>query len=312
MKQFFLLAITLLISKVSSATSAVNYNERLKEALPGFEMPSQWLQTHPAFRVIGNLYGVGGVDLASYLITSDDGHILINTGIEGSLKDIEKNITTLGFDIADVKILLSMQSHFDHTADLALIREITGAKMYATKKDARVLEDGGLSDPHFGGLETFRPVTVDKIVEDGEIIELGEIRLKVYYHPGHTEGSSSYGMQVVENGKTYNVLISNMGTINPGKKLLVDPTYPGVSEDFAHTYRSQKQIGADIWVAAHKSQYGFYFKYKASQPYSPETFFDPKGFLAAVEKLEAAYTRQLEKESAELDGTNKLPNRREN
>ena len=126
-------------------------------------MPSQWLQTHPAFRVIGNLYGVGGVDLASYLITSDDGHILINTGIEGSLKDIEENIATLGFDIADVKILLSMQSHFDHTADLALIREITGAKMYATKKDARVLEDGGLSDPHFGGLETFRPITVDKI-----------------------------------------------------------------------------------------------------------------------------------------------------
>ena len=154
-------------------------------------------------------------------------------------------------------------------------------------------------------LETFRPVTVDKIVEDGEIIELGEIRLKVYYHPGHTEGSSSYGMQVVENSKTYNVLISNMGTINPGKRLLVDPTYPGVSEDFARTYRSQKQIGAGIWVAAHKSQYGFYFKYKASQPYSPGTFFDPKGFLAAVEKLEAAYTRQLEQESAELDGKNK-------
>ena len=104
------------------------------------------------------------MDLASYLITSDNGHILINTGIEGSQKHIEKNITTLGFDIADVKILLSIQSHFDRKADLAPIREITGPKTYATKKDARVLEDGGLSDPHFGGLETFRPVTVDKIV----------------------------------------------------------------------------------------------------------------------------------------------------
>ena len=308
MQKFFLLAIILLICKISFATNSVNYNERLKEALPGFEMPSQWLQTHPAFRVIGNLYGVGGVDLASYLITSNDGHILINTGIEGSLKDIEKNIATLGFDIADVKILLSMQSHFDHTADLALIKELTGAKMYATKKDARVLEDGGLSDPHFGGQETFRPVTVDKIIEDGEIIKLGDIRLKVYYHPGHTEGSSSYGMKMAENGKTYNVLISNMGTINPGKKLLVDPTYPGVSEDFALTYRSQKQIGADIWVAAHKSQYGFYFKYKASQSYSPDTFFDPEGFLEAVEKLAAAYTRQLEQELAELDQKNKLRN----
>ena len=232
MKLFFLLAITLLISKVSSATSAVNYNERLKEALPGFEMPPQWLQTHPAFRVIGNLYGVGGVDLASYLITSDDGHILINTGIEGSLKDIEENIASLGFDIADVKILLSMQSHFDHTADLALIREITGAKMYATKKDARVLEDGGLSDPHFGGLETFRPVTVDKIVEDGEIIELGEIRLKVYYHPGHTEGSSSYGMQVVENGKNVQCTNFKHGNNQSRKKVACRPNLSGCFRRF--------------------------------------------------------------------------------
>ena len=95
MKQFFLSAVILPTCLVSFATGSVNYNERLKDALPGFEMPSQWLQTHPAFRVIGNLYGVGGVDLASYLITSDDGHILINTGIEGSLKDIEKNIATI-------------------------------------------------------------------------------------------------------------------------------------------------------------------------------------------------------------------------
>lgn len=248
------IAFALLAPAVPQASETTSYNNKLKEALPGFEMPVEWLRSHPPFRVVGNLYGVGGFDLATYLITSSEGHILINTGIEGSIDDISANIDALGYDIADVKILLSMQSHFDHTADLARIKKETGAKMYATAPDVRVLEDGGFSDPHFGGLETFRPIRVDRVVRDGEVIELGEIKLTVHYHPGHTEGSSSYGMKVRENGKTYNVLIANMGTINPGKKLLVKPTYPGISEDFATTYRIQKAMPVDIWVAAHKSQ----------------------------------------------------------
>ena len=173
--------------------------------------------------------------------------------------------------------------------------------MYATAPDVRVLEDGGFSDPHFGGLETFRPIRVDRVVRDGEVIELGEIKLTVHYHPGHTEGSSSYGMKVRENGKTYNVLIANMGTINPGKKLLVKPTYPGISEDFATTYRTQKALPVDIWVAAHKSQYGFYYKYDRSKPYSPDTFVDPGGFVDAVEKLEAVYRVQLWQETKERE-----------
>ena len=291
--------LALVAPTTAPASDPVSYNDKLKEALPGFEMPAAWLRSHPPFRVVGNVYGVGGFDLATYLITSSEGHILINTGIEGSIDDISANIDALGYDIADVKILLSMQSHFDHTADLARIAEETGAKMYATAPDARVLEDGGFSDPHFGGLETFRPIKVDKIVSDGEVIELGVIKLMVHYHPGHTEGSSSYAMAVQENGKTYNVLIANMGTINPGKKLLVEPTYPGVSEDFAATYRTQKAMPVDIWVAAHKSQYGFYYKYDRSKPYSPEPFVDPEGFVDAVEKLEAIYRVQLQQEAKE-------------
>ena len=293
--------LALVAPTVATASEPVSYNDKLKEALPNFEIPTTWQRSHPPFRIIGNVYGVGGFDLASYLITSPDGHILINTGIEGSIDDISANIDALGYDIADVKILLSMQSHFDHTADLARIAEETGAKMYATASDARVLEDGGFSDPHFGGLETFRPIKVDKIVSDGEVIELGEIKLTVHYHPGHTEGSSSYAMAVQENGKTYNVLIANMGTINAGKKLVVEPTYPGVAEDFAYTYRTQKAMPVDIWVAAHKSQYGFYYKYDRAKPYSPETFVDPEGFVDAVENLEAIYRVQRRQEAKERE-----------
>ena len=129
--------------------------------------------------------------------------------------------------LEDVKILLQMQAHWDHTAALAEIKEITGAEMWATAADAPVLEDGGFSDPHFGGRESFRPVSVDKIIEEDEVIELGDTRLTVMETPGHTAGSSSYLMRVRENGRDYNVAIANMGTINAGKQLVVDPTYPG-------------------------------------------------------------------------------------
>ena len=296
MRKLKLVTIAFLLVSSQIIGEPGKYSKNLEAAFPDFQMPKAWMSNHKPFRVIGNLYGVGGQDLSVYLITSDDGHILINTAAAGSLRDIRANIESLGFSINDVKVLLSMQSHFDHTADLALIKELTGAKMYATKKDAPILEDGGVSDPHFGGFETFRPIEVDKIIEDGEIISIGDTDLTVHYHPGHTEGSSSYSMRVKESGKIYDVLIANMGTINPGKKMIVDPTYEGVSEDFASTYKDQKMMNVDIWVAAHKSQYGFYDKYQPSQPYDPEMFVDPDGYLDAIEALEIAYIKQVNSE----------------
>lgn len=261
--------------------------------------PANWREPFPGHRVIGNLYAVGTAGLGVYLITSDEGHILINTGLADSVPLIRANIEAVGYRIEDVRILLTQQSHFDHTAALAQIRELTGAQMWATRKDARVLEDGGLSDPHFGGEVTFAPVQVDRIIEDGEVIELGDIRLQVHLHPGHTEGSSSYSMQVRENGRDCDVVIANMGTINEGKRMFVNPTYPGVGEDFARTFRLQRTMDVDIWVAAHGTQYGLAEKFTPGQAYSPDTFVDPNGFYAEVERLEQLYLQTVAAERAE-------------
>ena len=258
--------------------------------------PEGWSRPFPGHRVIGNLYAVGTYDLGVFLITSEEGHILVNTALEDSVPLIRRNVESVGFRFEDIKILLQMQAHWDHTAALAEIKQITGAQMWETEDDAPVLEDGGFSDPHFGGRVSFKPVKVDKIIEDGEVIELGDIRLTVIDTPGHTAGSSSYSMSVRENGREYQVVIANMGTINQGKKLVVDPTYPGVAEDFAKTFGRQKAMQVDVWVAAHGSQYGLHGKYRPGQAYSPDTFVDPEGFLAAVERLENLYLKQLEAE----------------
>ena len=262
-------------------------------AAPLAAQPDGWTRPYPGHRVIGELYAVGTYDLAAFLVTSNDGHFLINTGLEDSVPLIRENIESLGFRLEDVKVLLTTQAHWDHTAALAEIKEITGAEMWATAGDAPVLEDGGFSDPHFGGRQSFPPVAVDRIIEDGEVLELGRTRLTVLASPGHTAGSVSYTMAVYENGVDYDVIIANMATINEGKRLVVDPTYPGMADDFAETFRRQKALNIDVWVASHGGQYNLHDKYEPGQRYHPDTFVDPEGFHVEVERLEQLYLDQL-------------------
>ncbi|MCZ6710600.1 MAG: subclass B3 metallo-beta-lactamase [Gammaproteobacteria bacterium] len=266
-------------------------------------IPEGWVTPFPAYRVIANLYAVGPADLGVFLITTSEGHILINTGIEDSTPLIRENIEKAGFRLEDIKILLVMQSHIDHAAALAEIKEITGAQMLATRRDARVLQDGGASDPHFGEctILRFKPVAIDRVIADGEVIELGTTRLLVHEHPGHTEGSSSYSMTVSEGGRDYNVAIVNMGSINDGKKLVENPTYPGVADDFAETFRKQKAMEVDVWVAAHAGHFRRQEKHTPGQTYSPDTFFDPKGFLAMVEYYESKYLAQVAEEESSVE-----------
>ena len=265
----------------------------LVAAAPLAAQPDGWTRPFEGHRVIGELYHVGTYDLAVFLVTSNDGHFLINTGLEDSVPLIRENIESLGFRLEDVKVLLITQAHWDHTAALAEIKELTGAEMWATAGDAPVLADGGFSDPHFGGRESFPPVAVDRIIEDGEVLELGRTRLEVLASPGHTAGSVSYTMAVYENGVDYDVIIANMATINEGKRLVVEPTYPGVADDFAETFRRQKALNIDVWVASHGGQYNLHDKYEPGQRYHPDTFVDPDGFQAEVERLEQLYLDQI-------------------
>ncbi len=244
-------------------------------------------------RVAGNLYAVGTYDLSVYLIATDAGHILINTGVSGSTTLIRDNLTSLGFDLEDVQILLTMQAHWDHTASLAEIKRLTGARMLATSADTRILEDGGFSDPHFGGKEMFEPISVDERLEHGDTIDLGGTSLQVHWHPGHTEGSASYTMSVAEDGRDLSVVIANMATINKGKRLIHDPTYPGVADDFAETFRRQRALRPDIWVAAHAGHYRLHEKFRPDTEPTPDHFIDPTGYVAAIDRLEGVYEQHV-------------------
>jgi metallo-beta-lactamase class B len=261
---------------------------------------ADWTRPFPPFKLIGNVYWVGTYDLSTYLITTDAGHILVNTGFPETVPEIKKGVEQLGFDFDDVEILLATHAHGDHVAGLAELKRQTGARMMMSTADAVLLEDGGISDFRFGDGRTpsFEAVKVDRRLDDQDTIELGGATLTAHHHPGHTKGATSFTLAVREGGRDYRVVIANLGSINPGVTVSGMPQYPAIGDDYARTFAAQKALPVDVFLASHASQFGMHGKYKPGDAYDPNRFVDPAGYLAAVERLENIYLEQLARERA--------------
>lgn len=246
------------------------------------------------FRIAGNLYYVGTYDLACYLITTPQGHILINEGVSGAVPIICSNIEELGFRCSDIKILLNSQAHFDHVGGLADMKQITGASVMVNKNDAQVLADGGNSDYLYGGKgPLFRPVKADRLLRNKDVINLGGMQLIALNHPGHTKGATSFLFEVNDGSKTYRVLIANMPTILDEAQLPTMPSYPNIASDFEYTFDAMKNIHFDIWLAAHASQCGLHDKHKPTDAYNPMAFADQEGYDNYLEELHKKFLDKL-------------------
>ena len=264
------------------------------------QIDPEWTRPFPPFRIIGNVYWVGSYDLSSYLVTTPQGNIIINTGVGDTANQIKASVEQLGFKITDTKILTATHGHWDHVAGIAELKKMTGARLVVSEPDKDLFETGGKADFRFGDDPSahFEPVKVDGTFKDNDTISLGGTVLTAHHHPGHTKGATSFTLNVQESGKTYRVVIANMGSINPGVTVTGMPKYPTVGEDYAKTFKAQKDMPIDVWLASHASQFKLHEKYKPGDPYDPNRFVDPAGFKAAVEQLEKVYRAQLEKERA--------------
>jgi metallo-beta-lactamase class B len=260
----------------------------------------EWTRPFAPFRIVGNIYWVGSYDLSTYLITTPQGHILINTGVGDTAQKIKASVEQLGFAMRDVKILTATHGHWDHVAGVAELKKMTGATLVISELDKELLESGGKADFRWGDTPSarFAPVKVDRTFKDAETILLGGTILTAHHHPGHTKGATSFTTDVRENGKTYRVIIANLGSINPGVRVTGMPAYPGIEQDYARTFKAQKAMAIDIFLASHASQFGLHDKYKPGDAYTPDRFVDPAGFLAAVAELEKTYLAQVAKERA--------------
>ena len=255
--------------------------------------------TSPPIHIVGNLYYVGDTDLAAYLVVTPKGDILINSGFEYSVTEIRDRVKTLGFRFTDIKILLATHAHSDHVAAMATIKRLTGARMMAIEQEAELLETGGKTDYLFGSAGWFPPVKVDHTFKDGDKIELGGSTLTAYLTPGHTKGSTSYSMNIVENGREYHVLIANLPNLNEGTALIKNPQYPGIAADYARTFEVLRQLPCDIYLTSHAGQFGLTAKYQPGKPYSPNSFVDPYGLPRILNRLEQEFQAELDEQEQE-------------
>ncbi len=246
----------------------------------------EWTKPYKPFRIAGNLYYVGTYDLASYLIVTNKGNILINTGLSGSANLIKKNIEALGFRFSDIKILLTNQAHYDHLGAMAAIKKQTGAKFYVDAADAAVCKAGGANDYEMSHLgRSFQPVMPDRLLKDKDVIQLGKARLTMLHHPGHTKGSCSFLLDVPDGKQRYKVLIANIPTIITDRPFSKITAYPQIRQDYAYTIPAMKQLKFDLWVAAHASQFELHAKRKEGNSYDPSVFADRKGYDKVLAQL---------------------------
>jgi len=261
---------------------------------------SDWGQLFPPHRVIGNIYYVGTKGLASYLVTTSEGSILINSSLETSVPLIRASIEKLGFRFQDVKILLISHAHFDHCAGSFLVKELTGAKYMVMDRDVAEVEDGGKGDFQYGKTPDtlFKPVKVDRVLHDGDQVKLGDAVLTAHLTPGHTKGCTTWTMKAREGGKAYDVVIVGSPNVNAGYKLVKNALYPQIADDYARMFRVLKSLPCDVFLGAHGNYYGMEEKFAKVKQGGTNPFIDPDGYKQYVAEREKTFRSELEKQTA--------------
>jgi len=263
-----------------------------------------WTNPFPPYRIIGNIYYVGSQGLASYLITTPQGNILINSNLEKSVPMIRESIEKLGFRFSDTKILLISHAHWDHCAGSAAIKELTGAKYMVMDADVPAIEDGGKlnfgRDTKFSdsGTSQYQPAKVDRVLHDGDQVKLADTVLTAHLTPGHTKGTTTWTMKVADGGKTYNVVIVGSPNVNPGYKLVNNALYPQIASDYERMFRVLKSLPCDVFLGAHGNYYGMEAKYARMKAGEPNPFIDPEGYKNYVAEREQTFRAELAKQTA--------------
>ena len=253
----------------------------------------------PPRHIIGNIYYVGPSGVSSWLITTPQGHILIDTTFEDGVSNICRNIEQLGFRAGDIKFVLSSHAHVDHTGGHALMKQICGAQIVASAADAHLLETGGADDfsPFPKDLLAYTAVKADRIVTDGEMVRLGNVTLTAHLTPGHTKGATTWTMPVTDSGSTYQVVFFSSVSIAEPTALLKNAIYPTISEDYQATFKKLKELPCDIFLAPHADQFGLAAKLRRLDAgANPNPFIDPEGWKKFIASAEATFLNQLEAE----------------
>jgi metallo-beta-lactamase class B len=256
-----------------------------------------WEEPTEPIKIVGPLYFVGTRGLGVFLFTTPEGHILMNTGMPSSGPMIVDSIKKLGFKPEDIKIMINGHAHIDHAGAFAWLKQqIPGAQLAVMREDVPAMESGDKSDFKYGDDFVYPPVKVDRTLRDGDTIEIGDVVLTAYLTPGHTRGATTWVANIVDSGKAYVVAFPDGAGFNPGYRLVKDPSYPGIADDYRRTHHFLEMLKPDIWLAQHNEYYDLEGKRKRAEAEGVAAWIDPDGYRRFVAGRKRAFEDQVDRE----------------
>ncbi|HEY0710039.1 MAG TPA: subclass B3 metallo-beta-lactamase [Polyangia bacterium] len=263
-----------------------------------------WNRPFPAFKIAGNVHYVGTEKMAIFLITTPQGHILLDSGFEAKVPQLKASVESLGFRFEDIKILLASHAHIDHVQGHAEVRKLTGAKVYASAEDAEVIRTGGKNEWAYGDAFSWTPCPVDEIVRDGQRIDLGGTTLVARFTPGHTRGATTWTMNVsdpaLSKKSSLAVVFFSSASVPPGAKLVDNPAYPDAVAAYKKSFARWKALPCDVFLGSHSEFFDLARKYDArkdGQGGKPDPFLDPGGYQRAIADWEKKFLAHVDSES---------------
>ena len=248
---------------------------------------SDWSKPFPPHQVIGNVYFVGSNNLGSYLITTPEGHILVNTDFEETVPVIRAAVEKLGFKLTDIKIILGSHAHGDHMEADAMVKELTGGRVMAMEQDVPALKKitpGG------------KPHPIDRVLHDGDEVKLGGSTLTAHLTAGHTKGCTTWSMKATDAGKTYDVVMVCSVGWNPGYVLVNNKDYPQIADDYVRSFATLRRLPCDVFLGAHIAFYDLETKYPKLKSGGPNPFLDHAGYLAYIDLKEKQFNDELKRQ----------------
>jgi metallo-beta-lactamase class B len=267
-----------------------------------------WTTSIAPFRLADNLYYVGSQELASYLVVTPKGNILINASLATSPLQIRASVEKLGFRWTDIKILLNNQAHADHMAGAAEVIRETHAKNMVMDGDVSVVETGARADflSPSPNIPTYTPVHVDRVLHDEDTVTLGGVTLTALKTAGHTRGCTTWTMRShlpgEPAGTSRNIVIVGGTGFWSEYHFVATPnhpvSYPGIVQDFQHTFAVLRTLPCDVFLGAHGGYFDLLTKLEHYPQAGPRVFIDPAGYKDFVTDAEKTFEQALAKQQA--------------
>jgi metallo-beta-lactamase class B len=249
------------------------------------------------FKIVGNIYYVGGTDMTVFLITTPEGHILIDSTYERDAPWIRQNVEELGFNMRDITLLLNSHAHADHIEAHSLMKEMTGAQVVMSEADGASLAEGGGIGPD--GRPRFDPVRPDRLIRTGDTVTLGGTTLTAHVFPGHTRGATTWTTVVGDGGQRRTFTF--WGGIGGVRQPFVNNTeWPSIAEDYADTLRRARQLSCEFFTEGHAEGFGLINKMnRLLEGEQPNPFYAPQECRESLEQRERDFQAQLARERTE-------------